>query len=609
MRQEYLIVVKKEYDKQLLLNLARVKDELPNRPKIFIAECTEEELQFLSERKPFKEARLMSSSNQVPLATKTVKTFRRTNLSNKNYWDTVSTFTGTASGYSSPKYGNWGLIRHSSLTNNVTFESEVNHTHTYNYDGTGVDVVLHIGDRLNPNDPEFKTGGVSRIQQFQWNTLDGFSSLPTIDYTNFSTSHGASSRQQHAEAVAYIACGNTYGWATGAHIYTIYNEGTYKVEPPNVYDVVKKFHQDKIAAGNTRPTIMIDAVEESDMALGFYPEVVGGGKFLIFRGTKYETVSPDGIGDKLLHLGNRENRSLGVLPVGSAGSGKYLNVHTDLGSSPTAAQMITYVNDLSNIAGGYYESHVESKNEMIDAGVHAVSAAGNSGFYSVLPDHPDYNNLYAGMSKDVDGNSYVSEVYCFNRGSINHLTKSIMCGALAADFGSHYGFGNKETLTSFSSRGNRVDAVAAGDNIEMELYSKKISDQNTYTSRVNAGQYNATGTSFASPNIGGMAALVLEKYPTTTPKQLRRYFRDIAVGTDKLYDTGLEMVNSSKYGDSPWFSAGHSSMGYSGNIAYLDPSLTYDPTTLADTDPTTSETTQSNQLSFTKDEINTKLAT
>jgi len=611
MSKQYTIKVKEGFDKRVLFSLTTVIDELPHRPSIFIADCTEEELNVLKAHESYKTSTLMSDLTPQALATKTVKTFRRKHIENTHYTGTTVDGGSTeTTGYSSPKYGNWGLIRHSSITNNVALESEVNHTYTYTNDGTGVDVVLHLADRINTNDPEFMTNGVSRIQQFQWNTVTGFSNLPDMNYTNYPFLNNAFSRynQYHAEAVAYIACGNTYGWATGAKIYPIYWGGAYQISAPNSYDVVKKFHQEKIAAGNTRPTIMIDSFAHTTDDLGNFSSV-GGGNFLIFRGNKYDTISPDGIGDRTLAQGNHECRSYGFLPV-SMGAGKFSNIQTDLGSSPTYQQVATYINDLSNMDGTFKDSVVDPKNEMIAAGVHAVSAAGNSTQYDVLPDHPDYNNFYCTQHIGSDKSSVELKFGSpYNRGGLLSYTNSIMAGALSTEFGNQFLYDGKETLATFSNRGNRIDAVAAGVNIEMELYTKKAYEVSINSNRANLGHYNASGTSFASPNIGGMAALVLQEYPTTTPKQLRRYFRDIAVGTDKLYDTGLEMSPSSKYGDQPWFTATYSSMGYSGNIAYLDHNFTSNPTLLPDTDPTTTDTPQANQINYTRDEINTKLAT
>jgi len=104
--------------------------------------------------------------------------------------------------------------------------------------------------------------------------------------------------------------------------------------------------------------------------------------------------------------------------------------------------------------------------------------------------------------------------------------------------------------------------------------------------------------------------LVLGKYPTTTPAQLRQYFRLHAKGNDTLYDSGTEPRPSSNFGDSTYFTDPLSLMGYSGNIAYLDPLITFNPSAISNTSVTSTETVSSDaaKLNFTIDEINSKLS-
>ena len=105
-----------------------------------------------------------------------------------------------------------------------------------------------------------------------------------------------------------------------------------------------------------------------------------------------------------------------------------------------------------------------------------------------------------------------------------------------------------------------------------------------------------------------MAACVLGKYPTTTPAQLRKYFRDHAVGTDTLYDTGTQPIPSSNVGDSPYYSDTLGLRGYSGKIAYLDPNLAFNPSTISNTSITSTETVSAdNKINYTIAQINTKL--
>jgi subtilisin family serine protease len=159
---------------------------------------------------------------------------------------------------------------------------------------------------------------------------------------------------------------------------------------------------------------------------------------------------------------------------------------------------------------------------------------------------------------------------------------------------------NQEELYNSSNRGPRCDTSACG------------------FLRIGSGLFGATtytgqGTSFSAPNVAGMAALILEKYPTTTPYQMRRFFRETAVSSANMY-TGKTTYATGlgNYGDPEYFSDGIALQGFSGNIAYLDPTLPDDPTALFPSSGSytyPAEPTAENQgIGFTTAQINTKLA-
>ena len=106
-----------------------------------------------------------------------------------------------------------------------------------------------------------------------------------------------------------------------------------------------------------------------------------------------------------------------------------------------------------------------------------------------------------------------------------------------------------------------------------------------------------------------MACLVLQKYPTTTPAQMRKFFREHAISSEKLFDSNRKpLENTNEFGDSTYFDDVFGLQGYSGNIAYLDPLLPFDPSTITDTTVVSTEPTISGRLNFSISEINTKLA-
>ena len=106
-----------------------------------------------------------------------------------------------------------------------------------------------------------------------------------------------------------------------------------------------------------------------------------------------------------------------------------------------------------------------------------------------------------------------------------------------------------------------------------------------------------------------MACLVLQVYPSTTPRQLRRFFRFHAVGTDRVYESGTQPLVGSNFGDAPFFNDISGTRGYGGHIAYLDTNANNwtDPRTLSDGPILSSLSTFDNRLDFTIDEINSKL--
>jgi subtilisin family serine protease len=403
----------------------------------------------------------------------------------------------------------------------------------------------------------------------------------------------------HAEGVAYVACSNTYGWATGAQIYiwprnqvggfsSVYEDG---------WDTFRLFHQNKIANGNTRPTIVIDSIASRfDPASKYYSVSTG----LYFRNTFHNVVAPGAASEVAIQGFNQlqgTNSAAGVVygnTYTSHYSGYYSFDGVYDGSSLSSDDLDEIATKLSNgdTESNVYESRMKPLEDMISAGVHHVSAAGNYNTSTALPGGIDYNNgQWGNYGYDMDN---LGNFFPFMRRNYYCAGDTITCASLASFFTSDR-FDGKETMSDFSCRGESVDTCAAGESIYANMFSN--------------GYYAMSGTSFASPNIAGMACLVLQLHPTTTPRQLRRFFRFYAVGEAKLYETGIEPVLGSKFGDSPFFNDVAGNRGYSGNIAFLDldASKWQNPTQLSNDPITSTMTTVDNKLNFSIEEINSKL--
>lgn len=582
MSEEYLVVLKAGVDKaDYISQVGEITVPQPHRPRKLI--CTLSEMQKLALESDINvedicDYRALKNETIIEnCATRDIEYYR------------MSQATDSTSGSAKNK-GNYGLVRHTSQINNVSVDTEHDGTYTYEYDGTGVDLILNLASVLDLTDPEFMTSGATRINQFQWNTLPNMGDVPTVNYAP--ASH-PSNIDEHAEAVAYITAGNTYGWASGASIYIMPRD---QIDLWDYgWDCMRLFHENK---GNNRPTVVVDAItslRNSEFNSKY-------ARSIIFRDDYYTEIAPAGSSDRPINAHSDYDANSSSLCYGCTNQN---NAHPLSGKeSNTNWRTSDAATIMSEAIAGYprasdYTTYIEPIEDMIEAGVHHISAAGNNAHAIHISGHPDYNNAYLTNFTYTDSTiesfeETPQDVYMYQRPPYIVSGDTIAVGAMASRYKADE-YDGKETLTGFSCRGTRVDCVAAGDKIFMDLH-------------VN-GYYEATGTSFASPQIGGMACLVLEKYPTTTPAQLRKYFRDHAVGTDTLYDSGIQPAVGSKHGDPAYFLDWAGLKGYSGNIAYLDPDLTFDPTTITDTSITVSEAEVDNTIDYTTAEINTKLGT
>ena len=584
MNKEYLVVLKSGVDKaDYVSQVGEITVPQPHRPRTLICRLSEaQKLALESDSNvegmtDYREFRAQVAI--VDCATRTVNYNRASDEQAYDYGETAA-------------QGNYGLVRHTSQTNSISAsDADATGTYQYEYDGTGVDLILNLATVLDRTDPEFRNAdNTTRLSLFQWNTLPGMEDVPTVDYAVPYTGK-EDVVSSHAEAVAYITAGNTYGWATGADIYIMPRD---QIDLEDYgWDCMRLFHENK---GNNRPTVVVDAIAYTQ------PLYFNRGNGVLFRNQYFQEIGANGAPPVTLatHQGSAGAsqamafgcREADVLSTGYA---------YDFDQPQTAQSIIERLNTDNYPSSFYKTTYIEPIEDMIAAGVHHISAVGNQGHAVHVEGHPDYNNAFTRRNIATDNTSYDHTfdpvyIYAYNRASFVVAGDTIAVGAMASRWNSNE-YGGQETLTGFSNRGTRVDCVAAGDNIYMDLHVH--------------GFYNATGTSFAAPQIGGMACLVLEKYPTTTPAQLRKYFRDHAVGTDTLYDSGVQPVSSSNRGDSAYFMDWGGLQGYSGNIAYLDPDLTFDPTTIVITDTSFTDTTGvvDNKLDYTTAEINTKLGT
>jgi subtilisin family serine protease len=391
----------------------------------------------------------------------------------------IGDFTKTTS--DSGAFLNWGLIRSNDTTNVYSTGSTTTENYTYSLAGGGVDIVIQDSG-IQVDHPEFQDkNGISRVQQINWDLVygGGFTQSPN-HYRDF---------DGHGTHVAGIACGKTYGWAKDARVYSQKvaglegsgDSGT-GISPTYAFDAIKIWHTSK---AGTRPTVV-------NMSWGygqFYNSVTS----VNYRGTSYTDAN-------------------------TTGNATYRETNYGLINESGAYAGYTYV---CNARVSSVDTDIQ---ELIDAGVIVCIAAGNRSFKVDVSGGTDYDNY---VVTDT-GNKY------YHRGSSPYDDEAIIVGSLDSTV---YNTSNDQKAT-YSECGPGVTIYAPGTNIMSACSTtNKFSGENYYANSTYK-QTNISGTSMASPQVAGIAALLLQAYPKFTPAKVKEVLLSTA-GT-AVYSTGLD---------------------------------------------------------------------
>jgi len=377
---------------------------------------------------------------------------------------------------------NWGLLRCTEGQNRYAWGADGIATQsgiaTVTQTGRNVDVVI-VDTIIDPNDPEFAvnpdgTGG-SRVVQYNWfqhNPQVTGGAAGTYDYSLVPGEY-------HGNHVAGTVAGNTQGWARSANIYN-FNFGASGTNPDpsgaDTFEYILQFHLNKPVnpkTGKKNPTIVNNSwgallrrsrtpQSETDPSKFDYIE---------HQGTTIEGPLTDA---QLEQYGIMDfTSSGGAFGAGEVTVGSYNNF------SATAAMI-----------------------DCLNAGVLIFSSAGNSKYKIVKSGDPDYNNFYGGYS--TFSNSYRSRV-AYHRG--NYVATSgttIIVGASNSAV--------VDAKRSFSDCGPAVGVYGPGTNIQSSgLYSGVADPRNSNYKRL-----KLNGTSMSCPQVTGVVACLLERYPEIT---------------------------------------------------------------------------------------------
>ena len=373
------------------------------------------------------------------------------------------------------EHANYALLRSKYKNNPYGTGTELSEDYLFNLDGTGVDVVIHDSG-IEPNHPEWEdANGVSRLQQIDWGTVSGLGFTQSANH--YRDYHG------HGTHVASTVAGKTFGWAKNARIYALKIsglEGTGDsgtgIAVSNCFDAVKMWHRNKpidAKTGYKRPTIV-------NMSWG-YLTTYSTVSSINYRGTSYT--------DSTINTATSRESNYGLINYYSAQFGAYVT-NTRITSVDTDVE------------------------ELIDEGVLVCIAAGNRRHKIDLTSGTDYNNYVVTNG----GTKY------YHRGSSPSHERAILVGSL--DNTSYSS--TQDQKSTFSETGPAIDIWAHGSSIMAASSNTNQIGGYTYPYNNSYKQVAISGTSMATPQVSGVAALIAQANPGITPAVLKSALKNQA---------------------------------------------------------------------------------
>jgi subtilisin family serine protease len=361
---------------------------------------------------------------------------------------------------------NWGLRRCIEETNIYGSSELAPGGYLYALDGTGVDVVIQDSG-VDQDHPEWEDAeGTTRFQAIDWYLESGISGTQDAFFYNDYDGHGT-----HC---AGIAAGKTYGWAKGARIYAQKLGGLEGTADPgngisisDSFDAIRLWHNAKT---DNRPTIVnmswgYSAVYTQDPDSGTYQ----GTPWTFAAQTETELWDDYGIVSKF--------------------SG---------GDDPDFRRIPSQV--------AFVDAEVE---DMIADGIHICIAAGNDYYKADIPSGTDYDNavVFGGITRYYHRPSSPYSSNAFIVGNIDSTTTTVT-----------------DRTAGSSKKGPAVNMWAPGTNIMSTCslnYNTNSYTPLDYPSNTDYKIMSIGGTSMASPQVAGVAALYLQSRPYLTPAQLK----------------------------------------------------------------------------------------
>lgn len=171
--------------------------------------------------------------------------------------------------------------------------------------------------------------------------------------------------------------------------------------------------------------------------------------------------------------------------------------------------------------------------DAIDEGIIVVASAGNSNSAGFTLDNKNYNNNMV----------YSSERFYYNHAGtpasagLGQDNAAISVGSISNNLEA-----SKNKRAGTSCHGNSVDIWAAGRHIQSAFPEKGVSSVAPVTDANGFKYIKISGTSMACPQVTGILACLLEKYPDMNQKQARQILNTFSIQSE-MYDLPLETWN------------------------------------------------------------------
>ena len=382
--------------------------------------------------------------------------------------------TSTSSG----SQDNWGLLRHTNLTNTFAGGTgDPGGTYDYVLDGTNVDQVI-VDTGIQVGHPEWEdVNGTTRLKQVDWSAISGVAfSQPANFYTD-TNGHGT-------HCIGTMA-GKTFGWCKNSDIYniTLYANSGNNISWDNTIDALIGWHNKKNdvndAAYTGKPTVV-------NMSFGYVWYINTG-------------VTPNEV--------QFQEGGTGYPITG----GRYRGTaHTD--TTYAALQNRGLIGEFQGSSTyGFprkFASNDADVETLINNGIHVCCAAGNDSMKMDIPGGVDYDNyitisvgtstyyLYyhrGGTPSTYEGGNTLSGPNATEDNPAGDLNEGFMVGALEnSDVLTELGY--KDKKTTFSQSGPGVNIYTAGRYI---ISAQPNNQGSTYFANSSYRQAKYSGTSMA----------------------------------------------------------------------------------------------------------------